>query len=123
MSTVIRQLKNPADFSNPNIVKVVVDSRGQALYFSRSLIPYPRNIGHCPVYEHIGLYVYRKAFLLEFITWPPTPLEITESLEQLRVLENGRTIQTVETDLGYGAPCIDTPEDLEKARAYLEAHS
>ncbi len=123
LSTVIRQIKNPDDFSNPNIVKVVIDRQGRAMYFSRALIPYPRYNGQSPVYEHIGLYVYRKSFLVDFITWPPTPLEKAESLEQLRVLENGYPIQTVETDLGYGAPCIDTPEDLERARAYLQTHS
>ena len=121
--TLIREIKNPKDFSNPNIVKVVVNQQQEALYFSRSQIPYTRYAGHGPIYEHIGLYAYRKTFLLKYIQWPPTPLEKAESLEQLRILENGYPIQTIETNLGYGAPCIDTPEDLERARNYLKFNS
>lgn len=104
----------------PGTVKVVTDRHGDALYFSRSLIPYPRHREFCAWGEHVGLYAYRRDFLLEFVQWPPTPLEQAESLEQLRILENGYPIRVVETDLGAGAPCIDTPEDLARARGYLE---
>ena len=103
----------------PGTVKVVTDCHGNALYFSRSLIPYPRHPEFCAWREHVGLYAYRRDFLLEFVRWPPTPLEHAESLEQLRILENGYPIRVVETDLGAGAPCIDTPEDLARARDYL----
>jgi 3-deoxy-manno-octulosonate cytidylyltransferase (CMP-KDO synthetase) len=100
-------------------VKVVAGRRGDALYFSRALIPYPRHPEFCTWREHVGLYAYRRDFLLEFVGWPPTPLEQAESLEQLRILEYGYPIRVVETELGAGAPCIDTPEDLARAREYL----
>ena len=121
MSTVCRKIIRDDDFHNPNTVKVVTDLNNNALYFSRSIIPFPRNNESVSVFEHIGLYVYRKSFLLALVSWSQTPLEKAESLEQLRVLENGYTIRVVKTDLGYGAPCIDTAEDLEKARKYLKA--
>jgi 3-deoxy-manno-octulosonate cytidylyltransferase (CMP-KDO synthetase) len=120
MATLCRKITSEQDIHNPSIVKVVRDKNDNALYFSRSVIPYPRYEGFLDWYEHIGLYAYRKDFLLEYVQWPNTPLEQTESLEQLRILENGYSIKVVETDLGYGAPCIDTPEDLAKAREYLK---
>ncbi len=122
VSTLSRAILDDALLYEPGVVKVATDLRGNALYFSRSLIPYPRHPEHCRWREHIGLYAYRKTFLLDFVTWPPTPLESAESLEQLRIMENGYKIQVVETNLGAGAPCIDTLEDLERAREYLRSY-
>lgn len=119
MSTLSRAILSEEDLRNRNVVKVVADQQGNALYFSRSLIPYPRHQEFCQWREHVGLYVYRKEFLLEYVQWPPTPLEQAESLEQLRVLERGFPIRVIQTERGRGAPCIDTPEDLARANEYL----
>lgn len=119
MSTLSRAILSEEDLHNPNVVKVATDQQGNALYFSRSLIPYPRHREFCQWREHVGLYVYRKEFLLEYVQWPPTPLEQAESLEQLRILEHGFPIRVIETERGRGAPCIDTPEDLARAKKYL----
>jgi 3-deoxy-manno-octulosonate cytidylyltransferase (CMP-KDO synthetase) len=122
MTTLMRRLSRPEDLANPNVVKVVVNRAGDALYFSRSLIPYPRqSIAHA-VYEHVGLYVYRRAFLLQLAQLPPTPLEQVESLEQLRVLEHGYRLRVVETrapDHEFTGFSVDTAEDLERAEALL----
>jgi len=100
------------DYDDPAAVKVVTDLSGYALYFSRSLVPYPRNKNSLKVYKHVGIYAYKRDFLLQFATLEPTPLEMTESLEQLRVLENGYKIKVLESDFqGVG---VDTPEDLKK---------
>ena len=117
MCTSMHQVTDPADFANPNVVKVVVDLAGHALYFSRSLIPYPRKSEGHRVYEHIGLYAYRRDFLLRFARLPQTPLEKLESLEQLRALEHGYRIRVVETRQSYIPLSVDTLEDLERARA------
>jgi 3-deoxy-manno-octulosonate cytidylyltransferase (CMP-KDO synthetase) len=120
MSTVCVAIADRADFDNPNVVKVVKDRTGRALYFSRASIPHVR--GGPPAggpYKHIGLYGYRRTFLLKFATLPQTPLERTESLEQLRALEHGYRIQTVETR--YDSIGVDTPEDLERVRRQLLA--
>ena len=119
MSTLSRRITEEHLLGEPAVVKVVTDLNGFALYFSRSVIPYGRHPEFCRWQEHVGLYVYRRDFLLEFVRWPPTPLEQAESLEQLRVLEHGRRIRVIETERGQGAPCIDTPEDLQRARRYL----
>jgi len=104
-------------WADPNVVKVAVNLRGEALYFSRSLIPYPRKREGFRAFEHIGIYAYRREFLLEFTRLPVTPLERAESLEQLRVLENGRRLKVVESRAPDYVPLsIDTPEDLELAR-------
>jgi 3-deoxy-manno-octulosonate cytidylyltransferase (CMP-KDO synthetase) len=142
MSTVCVAIADRADFDNPNVVKVVTDRTGRALYFSRASIPYVRSdrdpgsgirdakhsgpgilnpespIPH-PVFKHIGLYGYRRTFLLKFATLSQTPLERTESLEQLRALEHGYRIQTVETP--HDSIGVDTPEDLERVRRQLLA--
>lgn len=99
------------ELHNPAVVKVVTDKNDYALYFSRSLLPYPRNeITDQPFTKHIGIYAYRRNFLLEFAQMKPTFLEKTESLEQLRALENGHKIKVFIVDYqGFG---IDTPEDL-----------
>lgn len=108
MATITTPFESDEDPSNPNIVKVVTDLRGRAIYFSRSPIPFDRDgVGHRPR-RHVGLYAYRRAFLPRFAAWPESPLERVERLEQLRVLENGATIAVAEH------PCrgtgIDTPE-------------
>ena len=99
------------DYNNPAAVKVVTDLNGYALYFSRSLMPYPRNKPEgYKVYKHVGIYAYRRSFLLKYAALQPTPLERAESLEQLRALENGYKIKVLESDFqGIG---VDTPEDL-----------
>ncbi len=101
------------DYSDPSVVKVVVDANDFALYFSRSLIPYPRDKEKINVFEHVGLYVYRKEFLLEISKTPQSYLEKVEMLEQLRVLENGYKIKVVETNSEHAAGVsVDTPADL-----------
>ena len=117
MCTSMHEVKDREDFHNPNVVKVVVDLAGYALYFSRSLIPYPRHGEGHRVFEHIGLYGYSKDFLLQYSRLEQTPLEKLETLEQLRVLEHGYKIKVVETRQDYIPLSVDTPEDLEKARA------
>ena len=139
MSTLRRAIVDPAEFHNPNVVKVVVDVQGHALYFSRAPIPYlrdaagPAEAGHSDVgvrggdqavvsgfsrtYKHIGLYAYRRDFLLRFAELPPTLLQQAESLEQLRALEHGFRIGTAETR--HESIEVDTPEDLERVRRSL----
>ncbi|MCD8175541.1 MAG: 3-deoxy-manno-octulosonate cytidylyltransferase [Phascolarctobacterium sp.] len=99
------------DYNNPAAVKVVTDSKGYAIYFSRSLIPYPRNKTEwLKIYKHVGIYAYRRSFLLKYAALAPTPLERVEGLEQLRALENGYKIKVLESNFqGIG---VDTPEDL-----------
>ena len=109
MATVMVRMEDAAEQLNPNNVKVVVDKLGYALYFSRSLVPYPRAAAG-PVYKHIGIYAYRRDFLLRYARLEPTPLERAESLEQLRALENGYGIRVLETDCRFVG--VDTPEDL-----------
>ncbi len=115
-----KTLMQPKDYNNPNAVKVVTDQNGYALYFSRSLMPYPRNrTEDYKVYKHIGIYAYRRDFLLKFAALLPTTLEQIEGLEQLRALENGTRIKVLTTDFqGIG---IDTQEDLDRANAVLLA--
>lgn len=95
---------------NPNIVKVVRDSAGRALYFSRSRIPFEREAGHVTVLRHVGVYAYRVSFLRRYVAMPISPLEQAESLEQLRVLEHGYTIAVARCDEARGLTGIDTPE-------------
>lgn len=116
--TTLKTRLSEEDFVNPAVVKVVSDQQGYALYFSRSLVPYPRNPGEdFAVYKHIGLYAYRKDFLLQYASMRQTPLERAESLEQLRVLENGYRILVLETN--YQCIGVDTPEDLERVRKVI----
>ena len=120
MGTLRRRITDAADVSRPSVVKVVVDTRGDALYFSRTAVPHVRAGQPQPTFwKHIGLYVYRREFLLRLAALPPTPLERTESLEQLRALEHGFRIGTVETTTDTIE--IDTPEDLERGRRLVEA--
>jgi 3-deoxy-manno-octulosonate cytidylyltransferase (CMP-KDO synthetase) len=103
---------------NPNNVKVVTDTSGYALYFSRSIIPYQRDPGSAADYFlHVGVYGYKKEALMKFTHWQQSALEKTEKLEQLRYLENGIKIKMTETD--YHNIAIDTPEDLEKAKELI----
>ena len=112
MATVMTPMEDEAEQKNPNNVKVVTDKNGCALYFSRSLLPYPRNDAGTPVYKHIGIYAYRRDFLLAYAKMTPTPLERAESLEQLRALENGYKIKCIRTNARFVG--VDTPEDLAK---------
>lgn len=115
LASLMREIKNENEINNPNNVKVVVDQNGFALYFSRSVIPYPRekNVG-VRYFQHIGIYAFRKQALLDFYSLPMKSLEASEKLEQLRYLEFGKRIKMVETThIGIG---IDTEADLEKAR-------
>lgn len=100
---------NDEDITDTNIVKVVLDKHGKALYFSRSVIPHNRdNSSKICYFKHIGLYVYRYKFLCEYVKWQPTPLEMTEKLEQLRILENGYSIAVAIADVKHHG--IDTPQ-------------
>ena len=112
MATVKARMYDEEDMRNPNNVKVVTDKDGYALYFSRSLMPYPREDTDCPVYKHIGIYAYRRDFLLKYAKMPQTMLEKTESLEQLRALENGFRIKVIESDANFVG--VDTAEDLSR---------
>lgn len=117
MGTLSKRIDDPSELINPNVVKVVTDLAGNALYFSRSLVPFVRE-GAPRHYKHIGLYVYRREFLLVYSALPRGPLEESEKLEQLRALENGYKIRVVETD--YDSCGVDTPEDLVRVSAILE---
>ena len=109
MATAKTLLTNEEEIANPNNVKVITDLTGNALYFSRARIPYARNEG-ANVYKHIGIYAYRRDFLLSYARMAQTPLERSESLEQLRALENGHRIHVIETDAVFIG--VDTEEDL-----------
>jgi 3-deoxy-manno-octulosonate cytidylyltransferase (CMP-KDO synthetase) len=117
VSTLCTPIKHKDEINNPNVVKAVIDKNGFALYFSRFGIPFNRDKAKNIVYyKHIGLYVYRKKYLLEFIKLKPPKLEKAERLEQLRVLENGTKIKVVITNIDSFT--IDTNEDLKKLRLY-----
>lgn len=114
VASLMDVIKDEESLNDPNVVKVCVDKNNNALLFSRSIIPYPRNIGvHITHYRHIGVYAFTKAMLLQFTKWPVTPLEDVEKLEGLRYIENGVRIKMALTEpMGVD---INTPEDLEKA--------
>ena len=118
VASLMQELKDEASINDPNYVKVAVDRNMNALFFSRSVIPYPRN-KETPVtyYEHIGVYAFRKQALLDFTGWPMTPLESAEKIECLRYLEYGIPLKMVVTE--YMGVEIDTPEDLVKAAGLL----
>ena len=116
MSTACHAIHDPAALENPNVVKVVLDAAGRALYFSRSRIPYPRAGGDC--LRHAGIYAYRAGFLRKFSSLPPSPLEQAESLEQLRALWHGHRIAVVVSQHDI-PPGVDTPQDLEAVRKML----
>jgi 3-deoxy-manno-octulosonate cytidylyltransferase (CMP-KDO synthetase) len=116
MSTLKRRIDVPSEITNPNCVKVVTGFSGDAIYFSRCPIPYNRGVNEA-YFKHIGLYVYRKPFLLGYSAMPVGPLERAESLEQLRALENGHRIRVIETS--YESLGVDTPEDLERVNQLI----
>ena len=137
LGTLAHRIRSEADYLNPNVVKVVVDRSGFAMYFSRSPIPHIKpgwktmeawrhgeerrgreKLGEdFPIYRHVGLYVYRRHALLNFAQTPPAPFETLEGLEQLRFLENGYRMKVVETK--YKSVGVDTPEDLAKVRRMM----
>lgn len=122
MSTVIKVITDPSEIANPNVVKAVIDRDQNAMYFSRSAIPFNRegvDFLKLRYYKHFGLYGYRKEFLLRFKELPESPLEETEKLEQLRVLQAGYRIKTVTTD--HDTVAVDTPADLERVCAILRS--
>jgi 3-deoxy-manno-octulosonate cytidylyltransferase (CMP-KDO synthetase) len=134
IATACHPIRDPAEAFNPNVVKVVLDAAGNALYFSRATIPWARDAfaarrhdtlpdrlpDDLPIYRHYGLYAYRAGFLRRFPTLPPAPIERFEALEQLRALWHGERI-VVEVTEGTPAPGVDTPEDLERVRALYAA--
>jgi 3-deoxy-manno-octulosonate cytidylyltransferase (CMP-KDO synthetase) len=114
VASLMQELKEQKLIEDPNYVKVAVDKNMNSLFFSRSVIPYPRDKNISSVYyEHIGVYAFRKQALLNFTNWPATPLEAAEKIECLRYLENGISLKMVLTD--YMGVEIDTPQDLERA--------
>ena len=128
VSTLVKKISTQDDLNNPSVVKVVFDNFSNAIYFSRSPIPYLREgdliqsaLDSGRFYKHIGLYVYRKEFLLYYTRLPQSSLEDAEKLEQLRILENGYDIRVVETEIE--SISVDTAEDLYKARTYALSFS
>jgi 3-deoxy-manno-octulosonate cytidylyltransferase (CMP-KDO synthetase) len=117
MGTIKKRIERVADIQDPNVVKVVTDAQGNALYFSRSPIPFARE-EHTVYFKHIGLYVYRREFLLAYPDLPVGPLERAERLEQLRALENGHKIRVIETE--YESLGVDTPEDWKQVAELFE---
>ncbi|MDY6856991.1 MAG: 3-deoxy-manno-octulosonate cytidylyltransferase [Thermodesulfobacteriota bacterium] len=118
MATLSCRIEDNEQLRNPNVVKIVIDKDGFALYFSRYPIPYVRVQGNSvSFYKHIGIYVYRKEFLLKFTKMPQSILEKAEMLEQLRALENGYKILVVKTD--FDSVEVDTPQDLERVKSII----
>jgi 3-deoxy-manno-octulosonate cytidylyltransferase (CMP-KDO synthetase) len=117
VSTACHAIHDEQSLASPNVVKVVLDARGYALYFSRSQIPYPREPGG-PCYRHAGIYAYRAEFLKRYAALAPAPLERTEALEQLRVLWHGYRIAVAVSEIEI-PPGVDTPRDLEAVRRML----
>jgi len=125
MATLKKRIEDPREIADPNVVKVVTDAAGDAIYFSRCPIPYfrqdPGSSTGASYFKHIGLYVYRRNFLLGYSSLPVGPLEQAERLEQLRAIENGFRIRVVETD--YESIGVDTPEDLQRVSRLVETLS
>lgn len=117
MATLVYRTQDPNVWRDPNVVKAVLDRNHRALYFSRSPLPYVRDHVFRECWKHFGVYLYRRDFLLEFATWPPTPLEQTEQLEQLRALENGYSLLCVESTCDSIG--VDIPADLEHVAQLL----
>jgi 3-deoxy-manno-octulosonate cytidylyltransferase (CMP-KDO synthetase) len=126
MSTAATPIKNPAELDNPNVVKVVVNAAGRALYFSRRTIPYlreaasrpvPEQLAAFPFLKHLGIYGYRRETLLRLVKFPVSPLENAEKLEQLRALENGIQIAVVKVD--YDSIGVDVPDDVHKVEEII----
>jgi 3-deoxy-manno-octulosonate cytidylyltransferase (CMP-KDO synthetase) len=127
VGTLIRVIENPAEISNPGVVKVVIDSSQCAIYFSRSTIPYFRDAPESSrrvretYYKHIGIYAFRRDFLMEFTSWPASRLEKIEQLEQLRIIEKGIRIRTKITQ--HDSIPVDTAEDVDRVRTILREQS
>jgi 3-deoxy-manno-octulosonate cytidylyltransferase (CMP-KDO synthetase) len=126
VGTLVKKIVTAEELASPNVVKVVLDQEGYAIYFSRSPIPYLRNgtgIAHWLLsggyWKHIGLYVFRRDFLLEFARWPVTPLERAEKLEQLRIIEHGVKIRATPTE--FDSIPVDVPEDVERVQQRMLA--
>jgi 3-deoxy-manno-octulosonate cytidylyltransferase (CMP-KDO synthetase) len=117
VGSLMQSIADPATIADPNRVKVCVDQKMNSLFFSRSVIPFPRNEKAAHYFEHIGVYAFRKKALLNFTSWPVTPLEDSEKIECLRFLEHGIPLRMALTD--YIGVSIDTPEDLQRARNLL----
>jgi 3-deoxy-D-manno-octulosonate cytidylyltransferase len=118
VGSLVQVLKEQRFIDDPNYVKVALDKNNNALFFSRSVIPYPRDPAAAPIYyEHIGVYAFRKQALLQFTAWPVSPLEAVEKIECLRYLENGIPMRMAVTQ--YMGVEIDTPDDLERASRLL----
>ena len=117
--TLAVRMTDRASYENPNVVKVVCDGEGDALYFSRATIPFFQGKENCAFsfLKHLGVYGYRRDFLLKFVAWEPGILENTEKLEQLRILERGRSIRVIET--AYDFISVDTEEDLKEVARRL----
>jgi len=127
IATPVTRIKSVEDLTNPNLVRVVLDNEGNALYFTRAVIPYFRDrekyedwLDNYEYYKHIGIYAYRKDFLLYLTSLKPGKLEQVEKLEQLRVLEQGYKIRTVITE--YQSRCVDTKEDLIEVNKFISDH-
>lgn len=127
MSTAASPLEDPQEYESPNVVKVVVNAEGRALYFSRRAIPYlreaanrpaPEQLAAFPFLKHIGLYGYRRATLLQLVKFPVSPLEAAEKLEQLRALENSISLAVVRVD--YASVGVDVPADVKRVEALLK---
>lgn len=118
MGTLKHRLSKMEDIENPNVVKVVSDRNDYAIYFSRSVVPYPRNLDINNYFKHVGIYGYKSDFVKKYSEMESTPLEKSESLEQLRVLENGYKIKVIETP--FEIVGVDTIEDLERVRAIVK---
>jgi 3-deoxy-manno-octulosonate cytidylyltransferase (CMP-KDO synthetase) len=135
MGTLARRITDPKDLKNPNVVKVILDQKGFAIYFSRFPLPYVRdmrqtpyakgftemNLKRAPYYEHIGIYAFSRDFILKFASWKQTPLERYEKLEQLRALENGYKIRVCVTK--HKSFTLDAPADLKKLKRQKKGHS
>lgn len=125
MGTLAKRIENAAELNNPAVVKVVIAANGNALYFSRSPLPHLRDNADTTTwpashayYKHVGLYIYRRTLLLEYASWPESPLEQAEKLEQLRMLERGGEIHVAITE--FNTVSIDTPDDVRTVTAMLE---
>src|SRR5438132_8483570 len=119
--TAAHPFENSRDALSPHQVKVVIDLAGNALYFSRAPVPSTKSNNPCLFLRHQGIYGFRRAMLLQFVKWKPTPLERAESLEQLRALENGVRVHVLVTK--HGSPGVDTPKDAEAVAASLRQAS
>ena len=118
LAVLTKKIEKPEEITRDSVVKMIFDQNYRALYFSRSPIPFVRDSGtSADIYKHVGPYAWRREMLFEFASWEQTPLECAESLEQLRVLERGRSILCIPTDID--SVWIDTPEDVERFERYI----